>query len=74
MCMYGWVPCCLSETITALFVNQLYKINKKVTKIITFVHPVGGQLFMDILSHCSFHYESTPLKQHKTQIQLALVC
>ena len=51
-----------------------YKINEKFTKIITFDNPVGGQLCMDILSLCSIHYESTPLKQHKTQIQLALVC
>ena len=24
MCMYGWVPCCSSETITTLFVHWLY--------------------------------------------------
>ena len=28
MCMYGWVPCCSSETITTLFVIQQYSNTK----------------------------------------------
>ena len=75
VCMAGSPAVYLKLSQHCLLISYTkYKINKKVTKIITFVHPVGGQLCMDILSHCSFHYKSTLLKQHKSQIQLALVC